>query len=486
MSEVILIATVGRSRQPIVIAHQKHKPKFTLFVASKENNNQPGSRFSLEQKGAPRGKGDPPKDTLAIVGQYLLRKRSKETGENPHDSELVAVSKYLSEVTGKDEPSILDQLQINEGQYEIIELEHPDSISEAYKKISEQVTLLQTAHPHATIIIDITGGTKSMSAAGAMVASDLNLEVSVVTGVRTNLEKVDALSEARLQNYGVIELSRDIKRIQERFACRDYPAAVELCSEVLRDADRKSSREVEEMQLIPNLEKLQKFANAFKEWDEFEHDKAVDLLQIIGRDAVEWKIFGEKVATAKRLMQGYYQDRTRAVEKKVGFEVVYDLFFNAVRRGEQQKFDDAVARLYRTLEVLEQVLLINRHGIRTKYVFVSELEGKVSSDLKGVLGKKCDENGVFESALQDSFTILQELDVELRSFIEARMKTMCNLLGDRNNSILAHGFTRVEGQAFQKFQKFVYEYLTGIDELVGNKRGLKYYENAQFPREITL
>ncbi|MDB9309098.1 hypothetical protein PN471_10700 [Aphanizomenon sp. CS-733/32] len=41
-----------------------------------------------------------------------------------------------------------------------------------------------------------------------------------------------------------------------------------------------------------------------------------------------------------------------------GYEIVQDLILNAERRATQQRYDDAVGRLYRALELLAQIRLL--------------------------------------------------------------------------------------------------------------------------------
>ncbi|ASS74493.1 TIGR02710 family CRISPR-associated protein [Tumebacillus algifaecis] len=484
MTERVLITTVGGSRVPIINAHRDMKPKYTVFITSKSRENQPSSSDSVKNDGSTSATRKPAKETFTAVTKYLLATSKEQNEMYLSESDLVAVGKHLLNEAGKSEQSILNQLQLQEDEYNIIELDSPDDISEAYSKITAQVQLMRQEYPHAEIVIDITGGTKSMSAAGALVANDEKVSLSVVVGKRPNLDKVDDFSRARFQNYGVVELRREVRRIQERLYGRDYPSAVELCQEVLQDVQNKHSKEVEQEQLVEKLEQLESYAKAFRLWDEFEHDAAVKTLEYLGEAALQLRLFGQEVAKAKRLMIGYYNDLTKPRVERVGFELAYDLYFNAVRRGEQQKFDDAVARLYRTLEVLGQLLLLNRHGIRTKWVLVAELEGKVSAEYYQAMQKKCNEQGVMETALMDSIKLLFEIDSNLRPFLKGNLKKLRGLLGSRNQSILAHGFTRVDEKVYQEFQEFVREFIVEVDGLVKNKPCLVNYEDRQFPREI--
>jgi CRISPR-associated protein (TIGR02710 family) len=56
-----------------------------------------------------------------------------------------------------------------------------------------------------------------------------------------------------------------------------------------------------------------------------------------------------------------------------GYELVEDLVLNAERRAKMERYDDAVGRLYRALELLAQVHLWRRYEIKTGEVDLSKL-----------------------------------------------------------------------------------------------------------------
>jgi hypothetical protein len=47
-----------------------------------------------------------------------------------------------------------------------------------------------------------------------------------------------------------------------------------------------------------------------------------------------------------------------------GYEIVEDLLLNAERRAMQDRYDDAVGRLYRALELLVQIRLLQTYDIK--------------------------------------------------------------------------------------------------------------------------
>jgi CRISPR-associated protein (TIGR02710 family) len=119
-------------------------------------------------------------------------------------------------------------------------------------------------------------------------------------------------------------------------------------------------------------------------------------------------------------------------------ELVEDLLANAARRRQEQRFDAAVARIYRAFEAMSQYRLVSFGISNTAEV----PQAHVPTDLraKWIREGKC-HNGCSRVALQDGFALLAALNDQLGKAFEAspladRKRSPLNL---RNNSILAHG-----------------------------------------------
>ena len=57
--------------------------------------------------------------------------------------------------------------------------------------------------------------------------------------------------------------------------------------------------------------------------------------------------------------------------------LILDVFHNASRRSNEGNYDDAVARLYRCLEMLEQHLLFMEHNLLTSDIDIEDLRDKI-------------------------------------------------------------------------------------------------------------
>ena len=148
---------------------------------------------------------------------------------------------------------------------------------------------------------------------------------------------------------------------------------------------------------------------------------------------------------------------------------IVDLINNAARRIEEAKYDDAVARLYRTIELIAQarlmdMKLIEEGRFKDNGVFAIQLD-MLKEKLGGeAVNKYCDgqkdvdvANGVIKLGLSISYAILGDLNDELGMKFKGDRRLQ-NLLQRRNNSILAHGLAPVEKNTAEELFEIVVEY----------------------------
>jgi len=148
----------------------------------------------------------------------------------------------------------------------------------------------------------------------------------------------------------------------------------------------------------------------------------------------------------------------------------YDLLANAMRKADlERKFDDAVARLYRAMEVLAQVELRRTYEIDTSDVREKDIPEVMREEY---LSKYLDKNDPkIRIPLLAAFRLLKELGNELaENFFRVYDKDIKYLLSTRNKSILAHGFISVDEKTFQK-----------LFESIMNFSGTKEEDLPRFP-----
>lgn len=105
---------------------------------------------------------------------------------------------------------------------------------------------------------------------------------------------------------------------------------------------------------------------------------------------------------------------TKKIEDKYSGFLLADLLVNAERRATEGKYDDAVARLYRAVELIAQ-LLLSKRGIDTSNVEVERLPQNLKERYESMRNPK----GVIEIAQAKAYELLEDLGMDIgRKFRE--------------------------------------------------------------------
>ena len=142
----------------------------------------------------------------------------------------------------------------------------------------------------------------------------------------------------------------------------------------------------------------------------------------------------------------------------------------------ENKFDDAVARLYRSLELIAQIQLYKKYGIDTSNVDINILE-KNNIEPKFIKMLKNQKGKNKKISLRQDYKLLFYYDDELGKFYEKNERKMRGLLDYRNNSILAHGLVSLDDKKFSKLNNKVFEFARIL------KHDIDYYiKKTKFPK----
>jgi len=331
----------------------------------------------------------------------------------------------------------------------VLILEDAESLTEAYKVARKAYA--QAKEWEATVVVaDLSGGTKPMTAGVALALSGLGVTFSYVGGgkrdehgrVVTGSERLRLLEDPterfhRMElrafknawNYGRMEAAADnLKRILQREA-------------LLSPSEKRFYRN-----LLLVVEGL-------GAWDRFQHSKALEQLQeglpVALAIAEAWR-HGSKV----RVLSGLEVQLgpLRQIVEKAGYPthaLLADLLANADRRAEAGHYDDAVARLYRALELAAEADLYHRTGI------VLTKRKTWPRDLKPFLVKRTEQLLGLQSVLDLIFDIDVQLGNQgtLAQRLRARKERMGDVLHKRHRSILAHGTEPVSEEDFRAFRQ---------------------------------
>lgn len=330
--------------------------------------------------------------------------------------------------------------------YEFVELSNVDDFFCCYEAIARKIKDL----PDYEIVIDYTSGTKTMSVSAAICALLYRATPSVVAGRRGSNGVVTSGAESTRQEnfflaYDEILLDRalnafDLYRFGEAMSC--------LGDMVGLEEEKRGYKTLFE---------------AYDLWDRFEYEKAFDKLKSVEHE-------DEQVNKNKSFLGKLKnnQDNSNLI--------LAELLNNTERRIKEGKYDDAVARLYRVIELLAQIKL-REYGIDPGSVDVNKLrESGLDETAISEYEERRDDGGKIRVPLRLGYTLLSCLgdDLGKKFFDDRRLQ---DLLGRRNYSILAHGLDPVgEEDSRELFEKAIEH----AKELYGNIERLR--EDGQFPK----
>jgi len=382
----IVVLTVGGSHQPILATLLALKPDRVAFLCSADIPTLKGSWTQVAGEGK--------------------------------------VIRSKPDLAPPDLPNIVTLAGLAPDRYEIVRIEDFDHLEACYREASAVLERLHQQWPEARVFADYTGGTKSMAAGLAIAAvDDEGCEVYLVTGIRADLDRVrDRMEFAQPVAVWDIRARRRLKEVAERVSRFDYAGAASLLEAIGLTPLSRELRETVAAHLA--------ICRGLDAWDRFAHAEARELLAPFRRHLV-----AECVAL----------DELCRREPRDPYVRVEDLLFNAERRAEQRRYDDAVARAYRALELIAQTRLRAQHGIDTADVDPA----RVPFDGRAGLEQYRDSRGKIRLALVQGWELLGVLsDEPLGAWFHSRKAEVLGLLESRNRSILAHGTEPIDGGAF--------------------------------------
>jgi len=371
----VLVLTVGGEIEPIVRSIVQNKPNFIHFLCSDDSENARGS--------------------------YELVDRAEQ--------------------------NIVTRARVKQDQYEVHRIKDFDDLGECYVTAMKVIEGIWRRYPESEpkVIVDYTGGTKSMSAGLATAAlDDGRCDITIVTGMRVDRKQVSPGTEtAQIMRMFDVQVSRKMRLAQELINRFDYYGAEKLLEEAML---RYAGREMKD-----KLRRWIAICRAFDAWDRFDHRDARRLLQSVP------DMFSEHKKFLSVILEG----------KGHGFELVEDLLLNAERRAFQGLYDDAVARLYRATEMVAQVWLRKRYGIDTAAVDAAKLPESVRNQIADWQS----ESKPLKLGLRKAWELICLLpDDELHDEALGFLRKPLQFIEIRNNSILAHGQTPVSKNQYQQ------------------------------------
>ncbi|RIZ64862.1 MAG: TIGR02710 family CRISPR-associated protein, partial [Methylococcales bacterium] len=185
-------------------------------------------------------------------------------------------------------------------------------------------------------------------------------------------------------------------------------------------------------------------SRAFAEWDNFNHQTALEILQRYASVLGPRPDFSCYFDVATRLNNDNHNVREAAQ--------LLDLYRNAQRRAAQGRYDDAIARVYRLIEWTAQWLLRTQCNIQTGDVKEQDIP-------EGLTLTKNHDSGQYQAGLFAAWQLVRfKTKGAAAQFIVAQENNMRNHIKVRNLSILAHGFEPVRASDWQPIHSWLEEH----------------------------
>lgn len=406
MSSTMLICTVGGSPEPIVAALKRWRPLKVCFIHTEQTRAQI--------------------DTII-------------------------------------EMAAADGCNLDAGRYEALLLHDAQDFSgctDTIRSLTVEVERWNSRGADFQVVVDLTGGTKCMSAAIALQAIRWRCVFSYVGGAERTKDGVGVVVSGRevvlesanpwdALGYQAVD---DFVVLFDQLA---FKAAARVANEAKKRVTRADRKE--------ELNTLELLASTYEAIDRFDYKQAQTCCRRLEKARNHLRaVLGH---TREARLSEALQTTTAHVELLLAEPPtrahVAALLANAKRRYDEGRTDDAVARLYRAVEAIAQTQLKLEHDIKTTAkVPIERIPGRLR---EGWVTDRSEPT--LKLGLQDAYALLAELNDPIGKRFEASglADRDTSPLQARNLSILAHGFECVRNEVFEKLWKVALE-LSGIAE----------------------
>ncbi len=361
------------------------------------------------------------------------------------------------------EKEVLPALTDYDPQRNYLEISDHEDIGTCYWQIRADIErwLHEREIKPEEVYVDITGGTKAMSAALALAAMERFTHFTYVGGLRCGSE-----------NRGtVVTGSERVVRSQNpwnAYAVREMERANWLLSEFHADAAAEILKEAaEKCDPSPQKARLHAFAGLCKALglaDRFDFDEAYKQYRR-QREKLEFSldydyVCYEKLEASHKHWQAV-REQVKDNDRTAGRETLLELLANADRRAKQSRFDDAVGRLYRAVELRGQQLVKQAFGAELGKLSIEQFPADRRENIVAKLGVS--EDGRYKLGVKNLFEALEFSEDESLRRQARTYDSLKNDLQKRNNSLLAHGLRCVTEEDFRSFWESALSAL-GLDE----------------------
>ena len=341
-----------------------------------------------------------------------------------------------------------DDDELIEGQdYEIVILEQVDNFNNCFEAFEQKIWQLDIlSEDKYEIIMDYTSGTRTMSAAMACCGMFYSKDLITVSGDNKNGIVTPGTESIQYQNLYKVYDKFSLMRIRNYFNANRFYTASEILNNIV---DEKI-----------NKENLLNLVKAYYAWDNMDFIVAYDYLTKVDLDGFELSEIKEDLKINLKALGAIVRSPH---ENLKNCYILASLINNSIRRAEEYKYDDAIARLYRAFELIAQIRLSTYRLISSDLDIDVLLEKNVNQEFIDSL-EKTRVDGKIKIGLIKDFEVLAELGDDLGLYFAENRNKINNLTIKRNNSILAHGLESLDKDDFDQFEELVENLARKLDK----------------------
>ena len=328
--------------------------------------------------------------------------------------------------------------------YNFVTIDRIDDFDDCFEIIKEEIREKEDYE----IVIDYTSGTKTMTMSAAICSMLYHKKLSLVAGKRGEngivVPGTEKIVEQSLYSAYDKLLFDQVKTLFNSYRFKDAKSVLN------------------QIVISDGKEKFEQLIEAYDLWDKFDHRTA-------------FKILGE-ISDMQISQNKGFLGKLNKMEKYETL-ILVDLINNVNRRIEEGKYDDAVARLYRVIELIAQIKLAEEglDDLSEKKFTIEDLK-KRKVDISRY-EEYAGDNGRLKLGLENKFKLLKYMGWGEADKMYLENNKLKDLLKKRNSSILAHGLEPVEKETAKELFEEVKEYakiiLPELNELL---------EDASFPK----
>jgi CRISPR-associated protein (TIGR02710 family) len=334
-------------------------------------------------------------------------------------------------------------------QWECVRLKDADDLNTCYQQIRSGLRdwIERRGLRNDEIYFDLTGGTKPMSAALTLAAVERIPFYHYVSGDREKGGLGTVISGTERAVTGLNPWTQIAIRQRELATQLYQQGHVEAAAELLDQAAQIASDKSETLKAFAGLCRvlarldLFEFKGLSNELSRVQPRLEVTFEHRNDHQLIAW------LHELRTHLQALDTERSRQQDHPVS---LLELLANARRRHRQARHDDAVARLYRAVELFAQNRLHAAFGARSGRISFDSLDGNLAVDLRAAFPDDLVEGNRLNLGCAKAFAALKYSPLEGDQRLPEVYEKLKPALEKRNQSWLAHGTRPADASDFDQ------------------------------------